>query len=156
MTTFYDIPADLLVPGVAARLEASDSIKQPDWADFVKTGVHKERPPTQENWWLLRSAAILRKVGRMGPIGVNHLAQEFGGSKDRGSAPNRAAAGSRHIIRTALQQMEDAGLVTSRLNAAGTVNRGRVLTPAGQKLLDEVAHEMRPKALEMYPGLDKY
>ena len=155
MTTFYDIPADLLVPGVAARLETSDSIKQPDWADFVKTGVHKERPPTQENWWLLRSAAILRKVGRMGPIGVNHLSQEFGGSKDRGAAPNRAAAGSRHIIRTALQQMEDAGLVTSRLNAAGTVNRGRVLTPAGHKLLDEVAHEMRPKALEMYPGLAK-
>ena len=81
MTTFYDIPADLLVPGIAARLEGSDSIKQPDWADFVKTGVHKERPPTQDNWWLLRSAAILRKVGRLGPIGVNHLSQEFGGSR---------------------------------------------------------------------------
>lgn len=156
MTTFYDIPADLLVPAIAARLEASDSINQPEWAEYVKTGVHKERPPTQDNWWLLRSAAILRKVARLGPIGVNHLSQEFGGSKDRGSAPNRAAAGSRHIVRTVLQQMEDAGYVMSRLNAAGTVNKGRVLTASGQKLLDEVAHELYPTALEMYPGLDKY
>ncbi|MDP6906688.1 MAG: 30S ribosomal protein S19e [Candidatus Thalassarchaeaceae archaeon] len=156
MTTFYDIPADLLVPALAVRLEGNSSITEPEWAEYVKTGVHKERPPTQKNWWYLRNAAILRKVGRMGPIGVNHLSQEFGGSKDRGAAPNRAAAGSRHIIRTSLQQMEDAGLITSRLNAAGTVNRGRVLTAAGHKLLDEVAHEVHPQALEQYPGLDKY
>ena len=121
MTTFYDVPADLLIPALAARLEAMDGIDQPEWADFVKTGAHKERPPVQSNWWQLRSAAILRKVGRMGPIGVNHLSQAFGGPKNRGSAPNRATAGSRHVIRSSLQQLEDAGLVAARHNAAGTV-----------------------------------
>lgn len=156
MTTFYDIPADLLIPALAEKLEAEDKISQPEWADYVKTGVHKERPPEQSNWWFLRSAAILRKVGRMGPIGVNHLSQAFGGPKDRGAAPTRAAAGSRHVIRTCLQQLDDAGLVTSRLNAAGTVNMGRILTPAGQKLLDAVAHEVRPAAEAAYPGLSKY
>ena len=156
MTTFYDVPADLLIPVLAGRLEAMKEVNQPDWAEFVKTGAHKERPPVQSNWWFLRSAAIMRKVGRMGPIGVNHLSQAFGGPKNRGSAPNRATAGSRHVIRTSLQQLEDAGLVAVRRNAAGTVTMGRIITPAGQKMLDDVAHEVRPQAEEAYPGLGKY
>ena len=60
------------------------------------------------------------------------------------------------MTRTSLQQLEDAGLVTIRRNAAGTVNMGRVLTPEGQKLLDAVAHEVRPEAEAAYPGLSKY
>ena len=156
MTTFYDVPAELLIPVLADRLEGHEKITQPEWADFVKTGSHKERPPVQKNWWHLRSAAILRKVGRMGPVGVNHLSQAFGGPKNRGVAPNRATAGSRHVIRTSLQQLEDAGLVAVRRNAAGTVNLGRVLTPEGQKLLDEIAHTVRPEAEAAYPGLSKY
>ena len=92
----------------------------------------------------------------MGPVGVNHLSQEFGGPKNRGSAPNRATAGSRHVIRTSLNQLEDAGFVTKRMNAAGTVTLGRVLTPAGQKLLNQVAHDVRKEAEAAYPGLDKY
>ena len=156
MTTFYDIPADLLIPVLAGRLEAMKEVNQPDWAEFVKTGAHKERPPVQSNWWFLRSAAILRKVARMGPIGVNHLSQAFGGPKNRGSAPNRATAGSRHVIRSSLQQLEDAGLVAVRRNAAGTVTMGRIITAAGQKMLDDVAHEVRPQAEETYPGLAKY
>ena len=82
--------------------------------------------------------------------------QAFGGPKNRGAAPNRATAGSRHVIRSSLQQLEDAGLVASRHNAAGTVNMGRILTAEGQKLLDDVAHEVRPQAEEAYPGLGKY
>jgi len=156
MTTFYDVPADLLIPVLAGRLESMKEVNQPDWAEFVKTGSHKERPPVQSNWWFLRSAAILRKVARMGPIGVNHLSQAFGGPKNRGSAPNRATAGSRHVIRSSLQQLEDAGLVAVRRNAAGTVTMGRIITAAGQKMLDDVAHEIRPQAEEAYPGLGKY
>ena len=156
MTTFYDVPADILIPVLADRLEADSKIFRPDWAAFVKTGAHKERPPVQSNWWFLRSAAILRKVARMGPVGVNHLSQEFGGPKNRGSAPHRATAGSRHVIRTSLNQLEDAGFVTKRMNAAGTVTLGRVLTPAGQKLLNQVAHDVRKEAEAAYPGLDKY
>ncbi|GIS45032.1 MAG: hypothetical protein Ct9H90mP16_21020 [Candidatus Poseidoniales archaeon] len=38
MTTFYDVPAELLIPVLAERLEAHEKITQPEWADFVKTG----------------------------------------------------------------------------------------------------------------------
>ena len=87
------------------------AVSMPDWGQYVKTAVDRERPPTQENWWYLRTAAILRKVARNGPVGVNHLAQAFGGKKDNGVMPNTPGVASRHIIRTALQQLEDAGLV---------------------------------------------
>ena len=111
MTTVYDIPADILMPALADAMAEQDAISPPDWSEYVKTAVDRERPPTQDNWWFLRTAAILRKVARNGPVGVTHLAQAFGGKKDNGVMPNTPGVASRHIIRTALQQLEEAGLV---------------------------------------------
>ncbi len=163
MTTFYDIPAELLIPALAERIATTDGIDTPDWAGFVKTGVSRERPPSQENWWFLRSAAILRKVAREGPIGVTHLSQAYGGSKDNGAMPNTPGVAGRHIIRTSLQQLESAGLVekvpTKTLDTEdGEVQlyAGRRVTSAGQKMLNEIAHDCRSAANEQFPGLDKY
>ena len=163
MTTFYDVPADLLNPALAAKLSGMDGISRPQWADYVKTGIHRERPPTQSNWWEMRCAALLRKVGREGPIGVNSLAQAFGGKKDNGSNPHTPAMASRHIIRTALQQLSDAGLIAMKetktvqsVDGDQKLYSGRIITSAGQKLLDEVAHSVREAAEEAYPGLTKY
>ena len=163
MTPFYDVPADLLNPALADKLSGMDGISRPQWADYVKTGIHRERPPTQSNWWEMRCAALLRKVGREGPIGVNSLAQAYGGKKDNGSNPHTPAMASRHIIRTALQQLSDAGLVAMKetktvqsVDGDQKLYSGRIITPAGQKMLDEVAHSVREAAEEAYPGLTKY
>ena len=163
MTTFYDVPADLLNPALADKLSENDNISRPQWADYVKTGVHRECPPSQENWWELRCAALLRKVGREGPIGVNSLAQVYGGKKDNGSNPHTPAMGSRHIIRTALQQLDDAGLVEMKetktvqsVDGDQKLYSGRTITAAGHKLLDEVAHSIRDQVEESYPGISKY
>ena len=111
MTTYYDIPADMLIPALAEKLSEMKDISQPDWSSFVKTGVDRERPPTQSNWWSIRAASILRKVAKQGPVGVTTLAQDYGGSVNNGSSPNTPGVASRHIIRTVLQQLESAGLV---------------------------------------------
>jgi len=163
MTTFYDVPADLLNPALAVKLAEIDAISRPQWADYVKTGIHRERPPTQDNWWEVRCAALLRKVGREGPIGVNSLAQAYGGKKDNGSNPHTPAMGSRHIIRTALQQLSEAGLISMKetktvqsVDGDQKLYSGRIITAAGQKLLDEAAHSVREDAEAAYPGLAKY
>ncbi len=156
MTTIHDVPADLLITELASRLSEMSDITAPDWADYAKTGTHRERPPVQSDWWEVRSAAILRKVGMLGPIGVNHMSQHFGGPKDRGVKQNRAVAGSRNVARTIMQQLTTCGLITSKHNPAGTVNLGKILTSEGQRLLDEVAHAVRPQAEERYPGLSNY
>ncbi|MCP2507415.1 MAG: 30S ribosomal protein S19e [Candidatus Thalassarchaeaceae archaeon] len=156
MTTFNDIPADMLIEALVEHISTIETIVAPEWASFVKTGTHRERPPNQDNWWSIRAAAILRKVAFKGPIGANHISQEFGGPRDRGVKPNRAAAGSRNIARTILQQLTDAGMIKSSFNASGSVNYGKILTPAGHKLINDVAHSVRPKAEEKYPGLSNY
>jgi ribosomal protein S19E (S16A) len=46
--------------------------------------------------------------------------------------------------------------VETKKNNAGTITLGRVLTSAGHKLINEVAHEVRPTAEEAAPGLTKY
>ncbi|NBQ23425.1 MAG: 30S ribosomal protein S19e [Verrucomicrobia bacterium] len=131
----------------------------------IKTGANRELPPSQTNWWETRCAAILRKVYRNGPVGVTHLSQDFGGKKNYGSKPNRPVAGSRHIIRTALQQLEAAGLVEkveSRFiegedgDEDVQLYAGRVVTSSGQSFVDNVAHSIRAQVEEQYPGLSKY
>jgi small subunit ribosomal protein S19e len=99
---------------------------------------------------------MLRKVANKGPIGTNRITQEYGGSKDRGVKRNKAVSGSRNISRKILQQLVESGLVDNSLNAAGTVNFGKVLTPAGHSLLDDVAHSLRNHAEERYPELKRY
>lgn len=163
MTTYHDVPVDMFMPALANRLEDVDSIVAPEWAAYTKTGVTRERPPTQTNWWHLRTAAVLRKVALHGPIGITALSQAFGGYKDNGSMPNTPAAGSRHVIRTVMQQLEQAGLVElvelkpiESIDGEQMLYKGRSITGPGQKIMDEVAHAVLPQALEAYPGLDKY
>ena len=163
MTTYYDIPANMLISALADKLSDSKDIVAPDWSEYVKTGVDRERPPTQENWWTIRTASLLRKVAKQGPIGVTTIAQTYGTVMNNGAGPNTPGVASRHIIRTALQQLEAAGLVemvaTKEVDTEEGKQQlysGRKLTSAGQKLLDEVAHSCRDAANELYPGLAKY
>jgi|TARA_B100000767_G_scaffold262051_1_gene274356 small subunit ribosomal protein S19e len=163
MTTYFDIPANMLISALADKLSDSKDIVAPDWSEYVKTGVDRERPPTQENWWTIRAASLLRKVAKQGPVGVTTLAQTYGTVMNNGAGPNTPGVASRHIIRTALQQLEAAGLVemvatreVDTEDGKQQLYSGRRLTSAGQKLLDEVAHSCRDAANEMYPGLAKY
>lgn len=138
MVTIYDVPAEDLIEEAAARLE--DRIEEPAWAEFAKAGTANELPPEQEDFWYVRSASLLRKISKSAPVGVERLATEYGGKK-RGSnryivRPGEHAAGSRNIIRTALQQLEEEGLVET---AQG---EGRRLTGEGTAFLAEVAEDV--------------
>jgi len=122
-----------LVQKVAVYLKENKVIEPPPWAPFVKTGVHKERPPQDPDWWYIRAAAIMRKLYIRGPIGVSRLRTLYGGRHRRGHRPPKFAKGSGAIIRKILQQLEDAGLVQK------ADKKGRILTPKGRELLEEAA-----------------
>jgi len=140
MTTLYDVPADALIEAVAERLDEEDAVEEPDWFNFVKTGVGRELPPEQEDFWQVRAASLLRKVAVDSPVGVGALQTAYGGSKQGSNRyrvrPDRKTDSSGKIIRVALQQLEDAGYV---MTAEG---EGRRVTPEGQSLLDDVAGEV--------------
>jgi len=140
MTTLYDVPAEALNEAVAERLAEDDDVTEPDWFTFAKTGVSRELPPEQADFWVTRAASLLRKVAVDGPVGVGALRTAYGGSKQGSNRyrvrPDQKTDSSGKIIRTALQQLEDAGYV---MTAEG---EGRRVTAEGRALLDDVASEV--------------
>lgn len=145
MSTVYDVPVDLLINQVAKELSKEKKINAPEWAKFVKTGVHKERRPENTEWWYIRCAAILRRVYMDGPVGVNSLRTLYGGKKDLGSSPEKFRRGSGAIIRGALHQLEKAGLIEK-------TESGRIVTPKGRSFLDKSSVMVK----EEIPELAKY
>jgi small subunit ribosomal protein S19e len=139
MPTVYDVYPNELIEKTAEQLKKIPEVKPPEWAVFVKTGVHKERPPMELDWWYFRAAAILRSVYRMGPIGVNKLKTKYGGKKRRGHKPAIFKKGSGNIIRKCLQQLEKAGLIK---NIEKGKNKGRIMTAKGKSFLDKLAGEI--------------
>jgi len=113
--------------------------------------VHREKPPVRRDWWQVRSAALLRKVYMLGPIGTERLAAEFGGNEDRGSAPKHPRKGSRNIVRKSLQQLKAAGLVADEPK-----NKGKIITAKGQSFLDNAAREVLKELVVKQPELGKY
>ena len=138
MTTLYDVPAEALIDALAEDFE--DRLDQPDWAQFVKTGEQRELPPEQEDFWARRAASLLRKVATNEPIGVERLATEYGGKKGGSTryrvAPEHRTDGSRKVIRTILQQLEDEDLIQV------SDGEGRRVTAEGRSLLDDTAGEV--------------
>jgi len=152
MTTLYDAPAEEVIEALAEHLESEDAVEAPEWMAFVKSGADRELPPEQEDFWSRRAASLLRKVAIDGPVGVGSLQTEYGTAKQGSNRykvrPRHKSGGSGNIIRTALQQLEEAGYVET---AEG---EGRQVTGEGQSLLDETATEVLENIDD--PALQRY
>lgn len=136
MTTVYDVPADHIIRRTAEELKKWKEVTPPAWAAFAKTGVHKEMPPEDPDWWFIRAAAVLRRVYVDGPLGVERMRSFYGGNKNRGSKPNAFRKGSGSVLRKALQQLEAAGLIVHD-------KTGRRVSPAGMSFLDNLSQEVK-------------
>jgi len=112
----------------------------PSWAEFVKTGHGKQRPPVRGDWWQIRSASILMSIDKLGPVGVSKLTVKYGTKKNRGFRPEKTTKGSGSVIRKILQQLETAKLVEQTVKGA---HKGRVLTNAGKKMIIESIKEAK-------------
>ena len=151
MPTPYDIPSSILIERLAKHLkEEVDEINPPAWTLFARTGVHTQRPPTNPDWWFVRSASILRKIYVKGPIGIELLRQEYGGRKDGGVKPEHAVKGSGSIIRNVIRQLSTAGLVKTYRT------QGRTVTNDGRRLLDRLSTEIKNELQKNKPELSKY
>lgn len=134
-----DVSPQKLIEKLAEELKKNENIKPPEWSKYVKTGVAKERPPLQNDWWFLRAAAILRKVYLNGPIGVQRLRTAFGGRRRRGHKPAHHKKAGGKIIRLILQQLEKAGYVQK----IEKPKKGRIVTSKGQRLLSKISKGLK-------------
>jgi len=151
MASIFDVPADQLIEKVAEELKKNDKIKQPQWAEFAKTGPHNERPPLRKDWWYIRTASVLRYVSVRKVIGVSKLRTKYGGKKNKGAAPEEFYKASGNILRKILQQLEAAGLVQKKEKG---IHKGRTLTKEGESILGKCSstiYKPKPKKAEPKP-----
>ena len=149
MTTVYDVPPNNLIDAVAQELKTSGKIEPPEWSAYTKTGVNKEMPPVNPDWWYVRCASVLRRLYIAGPLGVSRLRSYYGGKHRRKTVTASFAKGSGSVVRTALQQLEKAGYVKK-------MKVGRQLTPAGQSFLDNISHQVKLEVQKSIPELERY
>lgn len=135
-----DVKPSELVERLTEELKKLKELTPPGWSHFVKTGVHRERPPGQPDWWYRRAASVLRRIYLDGPVGVSRLRTYYGGRQKRGSAPEHFRKGGGKIIRTILQQLERAGLVMK------VERSGRKVTPEGVEMVARIAERIKAEA----------
>ncbi|MEM0132321.1 30S ribosomal protein S19e [Acidiplasma sp.] len=148
MVNVKEVPAEALISEIVNEFK-SRNVEIPEWTKFLKDGKGKEKSWTQPDWYYTRLASILRKIYIKGNIGISRMSQEYGSRQDRGTKRYHPVQSSRFIIRYMFHALETMGYVKKD-------KAGRVLTPAGQALLDKASRDAMKKAVENNKVLEKY
>ena len=119
---------------LADALKKDNLVSAPSWVFLVKTGVSKQRPTAETDFWYIRSASILRQIYVRKVLGVQRLRTRYGGRKDRGMQPAAFFKSGGKIIRSILQQLDAAGL-TEKVKAK---HSGRQLTVKGKEYMEKL------------------
>ncbi len=136
MANFREVTANQFIVKLAEELKKDGNIKPLPWAAYAKTGSQAERAPSQQDWWYLRAAALLRKVAVRGPVGTEKLRTVYGKRKRRGHKPATFRKTGGSGIRKVLQQLEKAGFIKQKDKG---IKKGRFATPKGVAFLDKIA-----------------
>lgn len=133
------IKSEEFVDICSKELQKIKELQIPEWAKYVKTGVHRKYPPHNNDWWYIRASSLLRRIAIDGPVGVSRLRTFYGGRKERGHKPEKFRKSGGKIIRVLLQQLESAGLVEKNKNG----KKGRILTENGRKFITKIVSEVK-------------
>ncbi len=140
MNPIYELSAQEYNLKLAEALKKIPEFKEPEWAQFVKSGPAKERPIEDPDFWHKRAAGILRQIYKKGILGVNRLRTKYGSRKNMGMRPEQFRRGSGKIIRTILQQADKSGFTEIAKIVKGVKSKkpGRQLTAKGKSFLEGI------------------
>jgi small subunit ribosomal protein S19e len=110
------------------------------WVDTVKTGVAKELPPQDIDWFYVRAASVARHVYLRKTVGVGRLRKVHGVAKNRGSRPSHHVAGSGSVDRKIMQALEKINVLEQDEEKGG-----RRITQSGQRDLDRKYNDTRAR-----------
>lgn len=140
--TVKDVSAAEFIAAYAAFLKRTDKLEVPTWADYVKTGVHKQLAPLDKDWLYIRAAALARKVYLRNHLGIGALQKIYGGSKNYGTTPRHFVTGSGKVVRYLLAQLQKQGIVEVNHDEVEGKHGGRRITKKGQQELDSIAKQI--------------
>lgn len=126
-----DVPADYLIEETAQKLK--EEVTQPEWMQYVKTGVHSERAPQREDWFYVRMGSILYRAHKWGILGTESLRTYYGGRRNNGVKKEHHYKASGKVIRTCVQELEKAGYLEK------AKPKGRKLSVKGFRLLNAMS-----------------
>jgi len=106
-----DVNQHEFVKALSNHLKKSGKLKIPDWVDIVKTGVHKELAPYEEDWYYTRAASIARHLYLRAPVGVGAFRKMYGARRNNGTAPSHFCQSSASVARKCLQSLESMKMV---------------------------------------------
>jgi small subunit ribosomal protein S19e len=132
--TVRDVDAQKFINAYAQFLKRQGKLAIPGWVDTVKTGVSREMPPQDPDWFYVRAASVARHVYIRKTVGVGRIAKAHGSSKNRGSRPSKHVDASRGIDRKVMQALEQLGVLEQDEEKGG-----RRITQSGQRDLDRIA-----------------
>merc|ERR1712193_232400 len=135
--TVKDVNQQLFTTVFARFLKRSGKVKEPEWADHVKTGLFKELAPFDPDWFYIRTAALARHTYMRSPVGVGAARRIFGGPINRGSIPSHYKIASGAILRKAFQALESMKLVEK------SDNGGRKISAQGYRDLNRIAAQIK-------------
>lgn len=136
----YDLDSQEYNIKLAEALKEISEFKQPEWAEYVKTGPAKKRPVNEPDFWHKRAASILKQIYKRKKVGVGKLRTRYGSKKNRGYQPEEFRKAGGKIIRAILQQADKAGLTEISKTNRGEKNKrlGRQLTQKGIDFLESI------------------
>ena len=140
ITSFLEVPQGRLVDALTNYLLSEKLVETPAHTVRTKTAAFKENTPEDPNWFVRRSAAILRRLALKGEMGVGKLAKVFGALNKRRISRNKKQHAAKGHIRKALQLLEAA-----RLAEKGEDECKRKITDEGFALLNKLARELDHK-----------
>jgi small subunit ribosomal protein S19e len=134
----YDLDAQEYNLKLAEALKKIPEFKEPEWVKFVKSGTSKQRPVESREFWYRRAASILRQIYKNKIVGVSRLRTRYGSRKSRGYKPEEFRKSGGKIIRTILQQSDQAGFteISKVIKGVKSKRAGRQITEKGKKFLE--------------------
>lgn len=123
--------AQKFIQAYADFLKRQGKLPIPGWVDTVKTGVSRELPPQNIDWYYVRAASVARHVYMRKTVGVGRLRRVHGTAKNRGVRPSKHVDASGGVDRKVMQSLEKIGVLEQDEEKGG-----RRITQSGQRDLD--------------------
>ena len=127
-----DVDANEWIEAFAQHLKAQGKLEMPEFVDYAKTGISRILPPSNPDWFYIKSAAVLRRIYIRPFTGIGGLKKVFGSTWGQ-SRPLHFKKASGSVIRKSLQGLEGLNLI------AKSDDEGRVITKSGRRDCDRIA-----------------
>ena len=98
--------------------------------------LYKQTFLQDQDWFYVRTAAVLRRIYIRQGVGCGALRKVYGGRVNRGSAPGHHKRASSSVIRGAMKGLEEMKLISKHPDG------GRVITSAGRRDADRIASQV--------------